>query len=162
MADTQQRAKPSGWDILARADVLSGLLFIALAVFGLWASRNYPVGTALRMGTGYVPRLLCWLLLGLGAIILVQGLRQKSEPLRSSPAGWRAVLSVTAAIVAFSLSLEQLGLAVAIILLTGIGALATSALRPLETAIAAVALIVLSWGIFIVGLGLAIPLWPEW
>ena len=56
--------------------MLSGLLFIAIAAFGLWASRNYPVGTALRMGTGYVPRLLCWLLLGLGAIVLVQGLRQ--------------------------------------------------------------------------------------
>ena len=52
--------------MLARADVLSGLMFIAIAAFGLWASRNYPVGTALRMGTGYVPRLLCWLLLGLG------------------------------------------------------------------------------------------------
>ena len=55
--------------------MLSGLLFIAIAAFGLWVSRNYPVGTALRMGTGYVPRLLCWLLLGLGVVVLVQGLR---------------------------------------------------------------------------------------
>jgi putative tricarboxylic transport membrane protein len=35
-------------------------------------------------------------------------------------------------------------------------------LRPLETAIAAVALIVMSWAIFIVGLGLTLPVWPEW
>ena len=58
MSDAQRTAEPSRWDILARADVLSGLLFIAIAAFGLWASRNYPVGTALRMGTGYMPRLL--------------------------------------------------------------------------------------------------------
>jgi hypothetical protein len=154
--------EPSRWDILARADVLSGLLFIVIAAFGLWASRNYPVGTALRMGTGYMPRLLCWLLLGLGAIVLVQGLRQQAVPLRSSPQAWRAMLSVTAALVAFGLSIEQLGLVLAILLLTGLGALATNALRPLETAIAALGLIALSWSIFILGLGLTIPVWPEW
>jgi len=162
MSDAQHTAGPSRWDILARADVLSGLLFIAIAAFGLWASRNYPVGTALRMGTGYMPRLLCWLLLGLGVIVLGQGLRQQAAPLRSSPQAWRAVLSVTAALVAFGLSIELLGLVLAILLLTGLGALATRTLRPVETAIAALGLIALSWSIFIFGLGLTIPVWPEW
>jgi putative tricarboxylic transport membrane protein len=162
VSDIRRPANPSSWDVLARADVLSGLLFIAVAAFGLWISRDYPVGTALRMGTGYVPRLLCWMLLGLGVIILVQGLRQPAPPLRSTTIAWRAILSVTIAIVAFALSLERLGLVLAIVLLTGIGALATRSLRPLETAVAAIALIVLSWGIFIAGLGLAIPVWPEW
>jgi len=162
VSNFQPTAKPSPWHILARADVLSGLLFIAIAAFGLWASRNYPVGTALRMGTGYMPRLLCWLLLGLGVIVLVQGLRQHAEPLRTSAQGWRAVMSVTMSLVAFGLSIERLGLVLAILLLTGIGALATRALRPVETAVAALALIVLSWSIFIFGLGLTIPVWPEW
>jgi putative tricarboxylic transport membrane protein len=161
MNDAQRPAMPSPWHVLARADVLSGLLFIAIAAFGLWASRNYPVGTALRMGTGYVPRLLCWLLLGLGAIVLAQGLRQQAEPLRTSTQAWRAMLSVTVALVAFGLSIERLGLVLAILLLTGIGALATRALRPLETAIVALALIALSWSIFIFGLGLTIPVWPD-
>ena len=66
--------------MLRRKNVLSGLMFIAIAAIGLWASRNYPVGTALRMSTGYVPRLLCWLLMGLGAIVLVQGLRETDRP----------------------------------------------------------------------------------
>ena len=44
--------------VLARTDVLAGLLFIGLALLGLWLSRDYPIGTALRMGTGYVPRRL--------------------------------------------------------------------------------------------------------
>ena len=148
--------------MLARADVLSGLLFIAIAAFGLWASRSYPVGTALRMGTGYMPRLLCWILLGLGVIVLAQGLRQKAEPLRTSAQAWRAVMSVTLSLVAFGLSIERLGLVLAILLLIGLGALATNALRPLETAIAALGLIALSWSIFILGLGLTIPVWPEW
>ena len=162
MNDMRRTAEPSRWDILARADVLSGLLFIATAAFGLWASRNYPVGTALRMGTGYVPRLLCWLLLGLGVVVLVQGVRKPAALLRSSSQAWRAVLSVTLSLVTFGLSIERLGLVLAILLLTGIGALATRSLRPLEVALAALGLIALSWGIFIFGLGLTIPVWPEW
>ena len=62
----------------------------------------------------------------------------------------------------FALTLERLGLVVAILLLIGIGSLAARNLRPLETAVAALVLIALSWGIFIVGLGLTIPVWPEW
>ena len=120
------------WRMLARKDVLAGLLFIAVAVLGLWISRDYPIGTALRMGTGYVPRLLCWLLFGLGVIVLVQGLR------------------------------ERLGLVISILLLIGVGAVAARGLRPLETLAAALVLVVLSWGIFILGLGLTIPVWPEW
>ena len=112
------------WRMLARKDVLAGLLFIGVAVFGLWLSRDYPIGTALRMGTGYVPRLLCWLL--------------------------------------FGLSIERLGLVISILLLIGVGAVAARGLRPLETLVAALVLILLSWGIFILGLGLTIPVWPEW
>src|SRR5437016_14614543 len=72
----QQHPHASPWHLLARKDVLAGLLFVGVAAFGLWLSRDYPIGTALRMGTGYVPRLLCWILLGLGVVVLVQGLRE--------------------------------------------------------------------------------------
>src|SRR5215471_16839526 len=151
--------------MFVRKDVLAGLLFIAVAVLGLWISRDYPIGTALRMGTGYVPRLLCWLLLGLGAVVLVQGLReaQGARALSSVDVlALRPVVFVTASLVVFGLSIERLGLVVSILLLIGVGAVAARGLRPLETLAAALVLIVLSWGIFILGLGLTIPVWPEW
>lgn len=153
------------WRMLARKDVLAGLLFIGVAVFGLWLSRDYPIGTALRMGTGYVPRLLCWLLFGLGVVVLVQGLREAQDSRALSSAdvsAWRPLVFVTASLVIFGLSIEQLGLVVSILLLIGVGAVAARGLRPLETLAAALVLILLSWGIFILGLGLTIPVWPEW
>jgi putative tricarboxylic transport membrane protein len=153
------------WRMLARTDVLAGLLFIAVAVLGLWISRDYPIGTALRMGTGYVPRLLCWLLLGLGAVVLVQGLRegQGARALSSGDvSALRPAVFVTASLVIFGLSIERLGLVLSILLLIGVGAVAARGLRPIEALAAALVLIVLSWGIFIVGLGLTIPVWPEW
>jgi putative tricarboxylic transport membrane protein len=156
---------PIDWSLLARKDVLAGLMFMGVAVFGLAVSHNYPIGTALRMGTGYVPRLLCWLLLGLGAVILLQGLRDaRAQTIfdgRLLPA-WRPVIFVAASMAIFAVTVERLGLVIAILLLTGIGAFAARSLKPLETAVAALVLIALSWAIFIVGLGLTIPVWPEW
>jgi hypothetical protein len=160
--------------LLARKDVLSGLLFIAVGAFGLWLSRDYPVGTALRMGTGYVPRLLCWILIGLGIVVVLQGLRAAPPlwvPSAGSPGAtsgaapgvtWRPLVLVTASLVIFGLAIERLGLVISILLLVGIGALAARGLKPLETAAAALFLVALSWAIFILGLGLTIPVWPEW
>jgi putative tricarboxylic transport membrane protein len=159
------RSEVSPWHPLLRKDVLSGLLFIVIALLGLWLSRDYPIGTALRMGTGYVPRLLCWILLGLGIVILVQGLREAQTTRALSfgdASAWRPVVFVTLSLVIFGLSIERLGLVVSILLLIGVGAVAARDLRPLETLAAALVLIALSWAIFIVGLGLTIPVWPEW
>jgi hypothetical protein len=152
-----------GWDILANKTVLSGLMFAGVGLFGLYVSRNYPIGTTLDMGTGYVPRLLCWALVGLGAIILLQGYREY-QATRESGVGiftaWRGLFFVTASLVVFALTLETLGLVVAIMLLVGVGALGARDLRPVETAIAGVVLAAMSWAIFVVGLGLPIPVWP--
>ncbi len=154
--------------ILTRKNVLSGLMFIFIAAFGLWVSRNYPIGTTLRMSTGYVPRLLCWLLMGLGAIVLVQGLRETdpaTPPEEGEPdalARLRPIVVVTAALIAFGLTLERIGLVLSIVLMVAIASLATRSLKVWETAAAAAGLILLSWSIFILGLGLPIPVWPDW
>jgi putative tricarboxylic transport membrane protein len=167
---TEPQSAPPGSSVLelirrlaTRKDMLAGLMFMAIAVFGLVVSHDYPVGTALRMGTGYVPRLLCWILLALGALILLQGLRAAEAPRVSAlPLAKRAVFFVTASLLVFGLAIERLGLFVSILLLIGIGAMATRSLRPIETMVAALTLILLCWGIFIRGLGLTIPVWPVW
>jgi hypothetical protein len=165
LGEQPEAAGAAFWRMLTRKDVLAGLMFMAVAALGLWISRDYPLGTAFRMGTGYVPRLLCWILLGLGAVVLVQGLRA-AQAERPIPAGgglaWRPVVFVTASLVMFGLAIERLGLVVAIVLLVGFAAVAARGLRPIETLAAALVLIVLCWAIFIFGLGLTIPVWPEW
>jgi hypothetical protein len=115
------------------------------------------------MGTGYLPRLLLWVLLGLGGLILLSGLWKAdglAEPDISVRATWRPVVFVPLSLLAFALALERLGLVLSILLLTGIAAVAGRGLRPSETAIAALVLVALCWAIFIVGLSLTIPVWP--
>ena len=62
------------WGIFARKDVLAGLFFIGVALLGLYISRDYPMGTALRMGPGYFPNVLSGLLILFGIYCLIQGL----------------------------------------------------------------------------------------
>jgi hypothetical protein len=165
MSDPTSSTRAPWPQLLLRRDVLSGLLFIVIAALGLWISRNYPIGTAMRMGTGYVPRLLCWILLALGVVILFSGLRgsaARTETDFAYVAVWRPAVFVTAGLVIFGLSLQRLGLVVSILLLIAVGAFAARGLRPAETAFAAVVLVVLTWAIFIFGLGITIPVWPEW
>jgi putative tricarboxylic transport membrane protein len=166
MATHNLRSPPSRRSFIgmvARKDVLAGLMFMAIAALGLWVSRNYPIGTALRMSTGYVPRLLCWVLLLLGGAVLISGIRNaEAERQREKDVRWRPLILIPAALVAFALSIERLGIVVAGALLIGISGLASRDLRIIEVGLAGIVLILATWAIFVWGLGLTIPVWPEW
>ena len=155
----------SWWHVLKRTDVLSGLMFMTVAILALWFSRDYPIGTSLRMGTGYVPRLLAWILLGLGLVVLLQDLwkRDAYEPVADSESllALRPVFFVTLGIVVFGLLIERMGLVIAVLALIGIVSLAKPGKRIIETAIMAVVLAAGAVVIFIYGLGLTLPIWPE-
>ena len=49
-----------------------------------------------------------------------------------------------------------------IFLMIAVASFATRELKAWETFAAGVALVVMSWSIFILGLGLPIPVWPDW
>jgi len=162
--DTNTGGAPQTPPIYLRRNVLAGLMFIAVAALGLFLSRDYPVGTALRMGTGYVPRLLCWVLAGLGVLTIIQGLLVPGESVMSeeSSSPWRPIAFVTLSILVFAFTIETLGVVIATALLVIVGALAGRNMRPLEVAFTGVLLIVLTVATFVWGLGLTIPIWPEW
>ena len=50
-------------------------MLIAIGAAAMFIARNYPFGTALRMGPGYFPMLLGGLLILFGLAILASGLR---------------------------------------------------------------------------------------
>jgi hypothetical protein len=158
-----QGSKAPWWRVLAQKDVLAGLFFIGVALLGLWMSRDYQIGTALRMGTGYVPRLLCWVLLGLGVLVALQGLRAGAAEFGPfAEFWWRPFVFVPLSILAFAYSIESLGAIVASALLIAVGAFAGRDMRPLEVVATAAILIALCWFIFIWGLGLPLSAWPDW
>jgi len=162
MSDVPAGAQSTALQYLRRKDILAGMLFIAIAAIGLWASRNYPIGTATRMGTGYVPRLLCWILLGLGVVVFIQGLFKGATSLTKGPSIWRAIILIPAALLAFAYTIQPYGVVVAIVLMIAVGSFASRESRPVEVVAAAVILVVLTISIFVWAIGLPISVWPEW
>ena len=62
-------------------DLISAGLLIALAVAGLWLNMDHTMGTARRMGPGYMPWLSFAILLGIGCAVLVLGLFNGPDPI---------------------------------------------------------------------------------
>lgn len=90
------------------ADIKSGALFIALGLFfGGYALRTLDLGTLVEMGPGMFPLFLCALLVLLGVGIILQ-----AEPVKESltKVNWPGVALVTAAPIAFGLTVRSLGL----------------------------------------------------
>ncbi len=148
------------WRHIDRSDLYSGLFFMAVATFGLIMSRDFDVGTAANMGEGYIPRLICWILFGIGAIITGRAFVRPTSG-SNEPMAWRPIVFVLASIVAFGLTVERLGLIIAIPLLIGIGSLAGRNLRPFEIAVIAAVLCFGTIAVFSWGLGLTIPVLPR-
>ena len=62
-------------------DLISAAILIGFAVVGLWLNMDHTLGSARRMGPGYMPMLAFWILLGLGAIVLLLGLFNGPDPI---------------------------------------------------------------------------------
>jgi hypothetical protein len=66
--------------IKSQKDFWSGLMFIGSGLFfALWAMEFYQMGTAVRMGPAYFPTVLGFLLVVLGAIVLLQSVTAEPE-----------------------------------------------------------------------------------
>lgn len=136
----------------------AGVFFIATAAILLWVSRDYDIGTAMAMELGYMPRLLCWILAGLGLIVFAQGFTVRGDPVPQWP--WRPMLMVTAAMLPFAFAIGPLGFVVACILVVIFGAFAGEDIRFKELAVTAVLMAAMSVLIFIHLLGLPMDTWP--
>jgi hypothetical protein len=144
--------------IRAPKDFWAGVMFIAFAAVALYVSRNYSLGTAVRMGPGYFPILLGGVLALVGAILVVRSLVIAGDPIghvRVLP-----LVVVAVAVVLFGVLLPKLGLAVTLPLVIAVSALASVESRRWEVLILALVLTVFSALVFVYGLRLPIPLWP--
>jgi hypothetical protein len=131
-------------------DFFAGLLYILTGVVAMVIARDYPFGSALRMGPGYFPTVLGGIMVVFGIAVLIMGIRN-NEKIKGH-LSIRAVIVLPVATVVFGILMEQVGV---------IAALAAAAGREFkwtEAILLTIGLIILSLAIFIWGLGLPYPL----
>lgn len=143
--------------MLRRVDVLGGLLLVAFGVAGLIFGASLDMGTARRMGPGFFPTILSWLLIGLGFLIAAGGLVRAGAT--ATGVVWRPLILVTIAVSIFGGLIDRAGLLVATAAVVVLGSFAGRDARPLEVAGLAVAMAICAALLFVYALGQPLPLW---
>jgi hypothetical protein len=139
-------------------DVAAGLMFTAFGALGLYLARDYPVGTALRMEPGYVPRLLCWGIIGVGALIALRGVLAGDSPLARWH--WRPLLFVLSGLIVFRYMIEPVGLVGATFAIVLLGGFGSREVQIRDTVALAAGLAAGAVALFVYALGLPMRVWP--
>jgi hypothetical protein len=102
---------------------LSGLLFISFGLAALYFGRHLAMGTAVRMGPGFVPHMLAYIMIGLGLIVSVVAAVTNNSEMTELPR-WKPITLVTIGIFVFAALFERTGMfpaLVALILIASAG-----------------------------------------
>ncbi len=136
----------------------AGIFFILVGVAGLWLSKDYPFGTTVSMGPGYLPQVLSCGLVGLGALITYFGIYRAGQQIQ--PPHWRPLICVVGSIVAFALIVPSLGLVAASAATAGLTLLGSrERVRILEMGALLVILTTFTVLLFVYLLQQPIPVW---
>lgn len=137
-------------------------MFLITGIMFALGATNYTMGTSAHPGPGYFPLILSVILSILGTLVLFKSLTIESEG--GDPIGaiaWRPLIIIVAAITMFGVALPRLGLIVTIPLLIVVTSLASKKFKWRGVLLSSAALTVSSWAIFVWGLKIYIPLWPN-
>lgn len=157
-------------NIKSQKDFFSGLMFMGVGVAFAWGATSYSVGTAARMGPGYLPLYLGVLMAILGAIITFKAL--VVETIDGDKIGkwaWKPLFFIIMANLVFgvllgglpSIGLPAMGMVVAIYALTLIASMAEQNWKFKATFILATVLAAGSYVAFVIALKLQFQVWPE-
>jgi len=165
-------------------DALAGLIFLAVGAAAIHFAREYPFGTAVRMGSGYFPTVLGWILGAFGAVLAARGAwswvrsrpRKKEEatldfiaakPAAPAPAeapaaglGLRPLACVVASMLAFGALMPRAGLVPALVVMLVLAALGGREFRWREVAVLTAVMTAFAVGVFVYLLKLPFPLVP--
>jgi hypothetical protein len=94
--------------IRAPQDLGAAVVFFAIGLVGLYLGAKLGgMRAGAQLGSGSLPRALCWICLAFGAFMLVRAFVTDGPPIARVP--WRAVTVVTAAVVIFGVLVELVG-----------------------------------------------------
>jgi Tripartite tricarboxylate transporter TctB family len=145
----------------ARKDLLAGGTFVAFGLAFAITASTYEVGSALRMGPGYVPLVLGSLLVLLGILIAVKGF-VAGEGGEIGPVPWRSAALLVAALIFFGYTVRGLGIVPSLFVTVFLAAMAGRRARVIPAVVIAASLTALSVLIFVIALQLRLPYFGPW
>ncbi|SFV15204.1 tripartite tricarboxylate transporter TctB family protein [Pseudoduganella namucuonensis] len=141
-------------------DFWSGIMFLAIGLATVVIARDYPMGDAGRMGPGYFPTVLGWLLAAISAITLIGSLSARGAPMERF--AYKDMLLILGSVLLFGLLVRGAGLACAIPALVIVSARASAKFRWGPAIALAIGSAVFCVLLFVKALGLPLPIVGPW
>jgi hypothetical protein len=141
-------------------DFWTGVLYIAFGTAAIIISRDYGMGTALKMGPSYFPVLLSSLLILIGAVSLVRSFIKQGSPFGAF--ALRGLVLVISSIVLFGFIVRGAGLIIALPVLVIVSSYASIRFRWKYSIALAAGLTVFCILVFLKGLGVPLPILGPW
>ena len=157
-------------NIKSQKDFFAGLMFVSVGMAFAIGAYSYGMGDGARMGPGYFPRMLGFLLALLGSVVLFKSLTvATADGEKVGSFAWKPLICIIGANLIFgvcigglpSIKFPALGLMVGIYALTFIASIAAEQYKVKEVFLLATFLAMLSYLAFIVLLKLQFPVWPS-
>jgi hypothetical protein len=154
--DPKEKGPSMKLEIRSNRDFWAGLMFFVFGAVAIFVARDYPFGRLLRMGSGYFPTLLGWILILFGIYIMAKGLL-RNEKVQGN---WsiRAVIVLPVMIVLFGALMDRAGFIPALAALAFGSAAAGKDFKWGEVLLLTAVMTMLSLAVFVWGLGLPYPL----
>lgn len=147
--------------VRAPKDFWAGAIYVALGLATVLIGLRYSFGSGARMGPGYFPTVLGYMLAVLGSASILRSFIRHGEPIDA----WavKPMLLVVGSTGLFGAILPGAGLVLALLALTLMSAAASQHFGfDLRAALGLVVLIGLCALVFVVGLGVPMPLFGHW
>lgn len=137
-------------------DFWSGLLFAAIGAVGVYMSRDFAFGALTRMGPGFLPTVLSWALVGVGALVTLRSLALRGGEIQ--PSMWRPQILIVAAIILFALLIERIGMIPTVFVVILVASFASDEFRLRDAVLLGAGMSLACYLVFVVLLSL--PLQP--
>lgn len=146
--------------IRSTKDFWTGLMYIFFGSSAIIIGRDYPMGTAIKMGPSYFPSVLGGLLILIGIIALVRSFLKTGTPLGRFT--FKGLALIVVSTVLFGLLVRGAGLIIALPLLVIISAFASKDFRWTSSLLMAAGLTLFCTLVFLKGLGIPLPILGSW
>jgi Tripartite tricarboxylate transporter TctB family len=138
-------------------DFGSAIVFLLIGLAGLYFGKDLTYGTASRMGPGYFPYLLSWLIIAIGVGVGFMSLTVEGPPIERPQL--RPIFFVLLSVVVFGYLMSYVGLAITGVVMTLIAAFARRNFNLVESLALGIGLSIGCVLIFVYGLGQPLPAW---
>jgi hypothetical protein len=141
-------------------DFWTGIIYIAFGSAAIIISRDYGMGTAVKMGPAYFPTILSILLILIGVISLVRSFLKPGSPVGAF--ALKGLVLIITSIILFGVIVRGTGLIIALPILVIVSSYASSRFRWQYALVLATGLTVFCILIFQKALGVPLPILGSW